>query len=160
MIDPLERLLAVEEITRLKARYCRFVDTHQWTALRGLLTDDATFDYGAFGAFTGADAAIAAIVESRRNATRLTVHHCHTPEIDVLGPDDATGIWAMSDIVDVKPFDPGDGERAAFVGWGHYHERYRREQGTWLLAAVRLERLRIDVLPASHFLDVIEPTTA
>ena len=29
-------------------------------------------------------------------------------------------------------------------GWGHYHERYRRVDGQWLIAYRRLERIRVD----------------
>ena len=153
-MDSLQQLVDIELIKKLKARYTRFVDTQQFDELRLLFTDDAAFDLGVTGRFSGADAMIAGMLERRRQATRRTVHHCHTPEIELLGPDDATGIWAMSDIVDVEPL--GGGERQAFVGWGHYHERYRREHGTWKIAELRLTRLRVDVLPSSHFLEVAQ----
>lgn len=155
-MDAVARLIAAEEIKRLKARYTRFVDTARFDDLRALFTDDAEFDLAAQGRFTGADAMVAGMRERRRTQHRRTVHHCHTPEIDVLSADEATGIWAMSDIVEVEPRD-GSGERQAFVGWGHYHERYRREAGVWRIASLRIERLRIDVLPPSHFLHVFEP---
>ena len=152
-MDALERLVEVEEIKKLKARYTRFVDTQRFDDLRAIFTDDAEFDLAMQGRFTGADAMIDGMRERRKSSTRRTVHHCHTPEIELRGPDDAEGIWAMSDIVDVEPHDGG--ERQAFVGWGHYHERYRREDGTWKIAALRIARLRIDLLPATHFIDLV-----
>ncbi|MEL7210720.1 MAG: nuclear transport factor 2 family protein, partial [Actinomycetota bacterium] len=60
-----------------------------------------------------------------------------TPEITVDG-DEATGIWAMTDLI-VFP----DGTR--LDGAGHYHERYRRVDGRWLIDRSRLTRLRRDL---------------
>jgi len=37
-LGPLERLVAIEEIKTLKARYFRFVDTKQWDDLRACFT--------------------------------------------------------------------------------------------------------------------------
>lgn len=39
----------VEEIKRLKARYCRYLDTKRWDDWRGLLTDDFVSDTSAAG---------------------------------------------------------------------------------------------------------------
>ena len=36
-----QRLLDLEQIRELKARYCRFIDTKQWQLLRSLFTDGA-----------------------------------------------------------------------------------------------------------------------
>jgi hypothetical protein len=30
-------------------------------------------------------------------------------------------------------------------GWGHYHETYRQVEGEWLIATLRLTRLRRDL---------------
>jgi hypothetical protein len=38
-------------------------------------------------------------------------------------------------------------ERPSIVGYGHYHERWVRRDGQWKLAAQRLTRLHVDVLP-------------
>ena len=62
-----------------------------------------------------------------------TVHQVHSPEIEVAG-DEARAIWAMQDRL-VWP----DGR--TLTGFGHYHERYRRVDGTWRIAEGRLTRL-------------------
>ncbi len=77
--------------------------------------------------------AMAQISEILKDAT--TVHHGHMPEIEIVDADNATGVWAMEDLVQL----PG----IALQGWGHYHERYRREAGSWKIASIRLSRLRL-----------------
>jgi hypothetical protein len=44
-MDPVEKLLAIEEIKVLKARYLQYVDLKDWDALAGVFTDDAFIDY-------------------------------------------------------------------------------------------------------------------
>jgi hypothetical protein len=43
-IDPVARLIAIEEIKQLKARYFRCMDTKDFVGLRTVFADDATFD--------------------------------------------------------------------------------------------------------------------
>ena len=42
--NDVQRLLDLEQIRQLKARYCRFIDTKQWQLLRTLFTDGARFE--------------------------------------------------------------------------------------------------------------------
>ena len=57
-MDALQMLLAQNEIRGLKARYCRFVDTKQWSRLAILFAADTRFD-GFGSAPPGANAATA-----------------------------------------------------------------------------------------------------
>ena len=57
------------------------------------------------------------------------------PEIEIQDEENATGIWAMDDVVDM----PG----LLLQGWGHYHESYRKVKGDWKIARIRLTRLRL-----------------
>ena len=43
----------------------------------------------------------------------------------------------MNDIVDMPDL--------RLRGWGHYHERYRKENGRWCICAIRLTRLRLEI---------------
>jgi hypothetical protein len=67
----------------------------------------------------------------------VTVHHGHTAEIEVTGPDDATALWAMSD----ELRDPQGS--LILAGHGHYDDRYRRTGEGWRIAFSRLTRLVI-----------------
>lgn len=150
-MDDLRRLLDLEAIHQLKARYCRFVDTKQWDRLRALFTPETRFEgFGSAPTGAGVDEFIGGI--SSRLARVVSVHHCHMPEIVFPGPDRARGIWAM---MDVLQFPPGEAPREApgsrgFRAYGHYEEAYRRDGEVWRFCFMRLTRLRIDPLPDGH----------
>ena len=141
MSDGVQRLLDLEEIRALKARYFRAIDGKDWDGLRACFTEDLEADFrGAPGTLTeGRETFMSMITNSLKEAR--TVHHGHMPEIEFAGSDVATGIWAMDDIVEF----PGMRLR----GWGHYHEEYRREDGGWKIAKIRLSRLRLLQEPTS-----------
>ncbi len=126
----------IDAIKLLKARYFRLLDTKQWQAWGELFTDDFrgvfdgdgdSFEFSSRQELVDTNSAILADVP--------TVHQGHTPEIEMTGPDTATGIWAMYDRVEL----PG----AAFEGWGHYHEQYKKVDGAWKIARIHLTRLKI-----------------
>jgi hypothetical protein len=146
-----EGLVALEDIKRLKARYCRYIDTKQWQALQSLFTADVRFD-GFASAPTGSDAATFIQGVSARLGPAVTMHHCHTPDIVLIDPDRARAVWAMSDYMEwPQPIDLPDapGSRGLY-GFGHYEEEYRREEGAWRIAHLRLRRMRLIPLPADH----------
>lgn len=140
----------VEAIKRLKARYFRFIDTKQWDALRGLFTDDATFD-GLWAAAPTPEDFIGNISRNLGGSDITSVHHGFMPELEPLDGDRVRGVWAMYDYLTWPP-----GERAylgvslpgqwGIRGYGHYEEEYRRAGDTWLISHLRLTRLRIDPL--------------
>ncbi len=145
MTDPTDRRPAatsddVDAIRRLKARYFRLMDTKQWDEMRSVFTDDCHFDTTADGApeIDGADRFLAMIRRFIEHA--VTVHHGHMPEIELTGPDSATGVWAMED----ELWFPDGGPIRHLHGFGHYHETYRRTPDGWRIASLRLTRLRVD----------------
>ena len=129
-----------EEITQLKARYFRTLDTKNWAAMREVFTDDVEIDTteSGGGIITGGDAFIAFLRETLDQV--VTVHHGHMPEIELTSATSATGVWALHDILEWP-----DGSR--LDGYGHYHETYRREPDGWRIASSRLTRLRMDFRP-------------
>jgi uncharacterized protein (TIGR02246 family) len=131
----------VEAIKRLKARYCRTMDTKDWAAMRRLFTDDVVMDTTASGGgvTTGADDFMAFLQDAIGDV--LTVHHCHTPEIDVTAATSASGVWAMEDMLRWP-----DGSE--LHGYGHYHESYEKVDGEWRIKRSQLTRLRMDFTTA------------
>ena len=132
----------IEAIKQLKARYCRTMDTKDWAAMRRVFTDDVVVDTSASdgGVMSGADEFMAFLSETLADV--VTVHHCHTPEIDVTSATTATGIWAMEDKLRWP-----DGTE--LHGYGHYHEVYDKRGDEWLIKQVTLTRLRRDVTPGT-----------
>lgn len=145
--ESVARLLAIEEIRHLKARYWRFVDTKQWDEFGSLFAPDAHFlDHAASFECFGADeiqAKISAVLDPA-----LTVHQGHQSEIEIESDTAARGVWAMEDFLEfpageVGPLNPYAG--ATVSGWGHYVERYVRIDGDWRFQKVDLYRLRLVV---------------
>ena len=143
----LERLLAIEEIKTLKARYFRCMDTKDWAGLEAVFAPDAEFDmrseaHDKSRAAEGLVRGAANIASFMRSAVHdlVTVHQGHMPEIEVTSPTTAQGIWAMEDVLRW----PAGGAATALHGFGHYHETYERVSGSWRIKSLRLTRLRVD----------------
>ncbi len=130
-------LADIESIKQLKARYFRFADGQDWASLRTVFTDDV-FCVLANIQITGADDWIdwcRSKIEGGR-----TVHHGHMPEIELVSPTEATGIWAMFDYIESP--DPAHPRR---MGYGHYHDTYHKSADAgWLISSMKLVRLRVD----------------
>jgi hypothetical protein len=134
-----QKLADIEEIKQLRARYTRCIDTKDWDALKGELTEDFHADTEG-GVLDGVDAFVGSISRSLSSAS--TAHHCHTPEIELTGADTATGVWAMQDHVSMTL----KGAPFSFRGAGHYHDTYVRTPKGWRIASTALKRLSIDPL--------------
>jgi hypothetical protein len=153
-LDPVERLVAIEEIRQLKARYFRCVDTKDWEGLNDVFAPDVVFDrtYGKSvrnrwtGEWTPPLPATQLLVRGREEviamvkdavADLLTVHHGHMPEISLSDGDLANATWAMSDELRDR------GGRLILAGRGHYHDTCRRTDGAWRIESSRLTRLSL-----------------
>ena len=118
-IDPVERLVAHDEIRMLASRYAVAVDSRDLDALVALFVDDVRVGRDA----TGRDA----LRESFRrslSAVGVTILHVGTHVVDVTGPDDATGlVYCLGQVA--------DNDR-----WIHqsilYRDVYARRAGRWL----------------------------
>jgi uncharacterized protein (TIGR02246 family) len=141
--DALQRLLDIEEIKQLKARYFRTLDHKDWDGFASVFAADAVLEVPEANLLERGRVAIVDAVRTPLRGTR-TVHHGHMPEIEVIGPDSARGTWAMFDYVEWDR--PDGGGRAGLKGYGHYVEEYVREGGEWRIARCHLARLRVDAL--------------
>lgn len=150
-MTPIEELMAREAIRETKARYCRLLDTKRWEEWGELFTEDIEMDVsedvkripGAATVLKGR-AVVVAQVRAIIHPTR-SVHQVHHPEIRFLSDTEAEAIWAMEDDV-VFP----DGIPAPFrskQAFGHYYETYRREDGAWRIARLKLVRLIEHIVP-------------
>lgn len=143
-----ERLLAIHEIERLKARYFRCMDAKDWAGLESVFTPDVVTDFRESTQphdqsllIEGAARYVATLAPILQPL--VTVHHGHMPEIEITSATTATGIWAMEDML-WAPEGSGMPWRRLH-GYGHYHERYAQRDGRWRISAIRLTRLRVNV---------------
>jgi hypothetical protein len=141
--EGVQRLLDIEAIKQLKARYFRLMDTKQWDEWGQVFATDCVMDVPEAGMVNNGREEIVRTVSGLLEGAR-TCHHGHMPEIEITGPDTARGIWAMFDYVEWSASESGD--RVGLQGFGHYLEEYVREEGHWRIGRTRLERLRIDPL--------------
>ncbi len=142
MSEALQELLDREAIKELKARYFRFVDAKDWDGFREVFTDDVHVQIMDLEPIDGADTFVAFVREA---VGERTAHHGHMPEIDFDSPTEARGIWSLADYVEWAP-DQETGERRGFKGYAHYHETYRKVDGEWKIAGLRLVYRRMDPL--------------
>jgi len=137
-MDDAAALMEIEAIKQLKARYCRYLDTKDWSAWRGIFTDDFLSDTSSAGGkvIRGADHFVA--FTRKGVGQRATAHQVHAPEIELTSATTARGIWALEDVVRLAP-------GVNLRGYGHYHETYEKFDGQWRITSSTLTRLREDV---------------
>lgn len=129
----------IEAIQKLKSRYCRLLDTKQWSMWRELFTDDFISDTSEVGGKLIEDADTFVHFVQKMLNTRTTVHQVHAPEITMTSTTTAQGIWALEDFI---RFFPG----LNMHGYGHYHETYQKIGNAWLFKTSKLTRLREDIV--------------
>lgn len=142
-VNTLNRLLAIEEIRQIKARRIRAIDAKDWAAYAALHVDDHISDSYGGSVMRGNEANVSHL--SALLAGVFTIHQVHSYEIAFDGDNDASGIWAMED----RLFWTQGGAPHWLHGWGHYHERYRHQQGVWRFSYRRLDRQRVELSPGA-----------
>lgn len=126
----------IEDIKKLKARYFRALDSKDWDTYAQVFAEDCVVDLRpAGGALHHGRAAFRAYASEL--AIVQSCHHGHMPEIDLTGPDTATGVWGLEDY---NIWEDGSQNH----GWGHYLETYVKRDGRWTIKTMTLSYLRID----------------
>jgi SnoaL-like domain len=151
-MNDVERLCAIEEIKRLKARYFRGVDTSDAALVRSILADDCVLDYRGCctDPATGRDFLPAMNVVLRGSASWssdglskagiVSVHHGHDVDIELTGDTTARATWSMTD----RLFIPTGAPFSRMTGYGYYHETYERIDGTWKIKTLEITRIRVE----------------
>jgi hypothetical protein len=144
-MDLIDKLAAIEDIKRLKAHYFRFVDCKQYDDLELLFAPDVKVDHSQDhpSAKHGNRKDWVAMIRGGM-ATTTSIHHGHTPEIEITSPTTATAIWPMQDWIWWPHGETSLAGDKCLVGWGRYHETYVKIGGDWLIASVTLDRIKID----------------
>src|ERR1700751_6133908 len=108
-MDTTDQLAATDEITQLKARYFRGVDTCDGDLVRSLLAEDCVLDYRGCcrDPVTGRDfvPALNVVLRGRPAWTSdgmsslgiVSVHQGHNCELEFVSDTSAKGVWSMTD---------------------------------------------------------------
>jgi hypothetical protein len=140
----LERLIAIEAIKQLKAKYFYGFDHQDWEFWR----DEV---WAPDGRLEVPEADV--VVEPRdkmiewvvgQTIGQSSVHHGHMPIIELTSDTTATGIWAMEDRLYRTGENPRHGQVTYIHGFGHYHETYVKLDIGWRIRSTRLTRLRVE----------------
>lgn len=146
-MDTLAKLEAYDAIRTVKARYCRYIDSKDWEGMASIFTEDFVLDVEEDTGkppFLGRDAALATIKWSVTDAK--TAHQIHFSEIELDG-EEATVITPMQDRVVWAPGKSPLPGVESITGFGHYRERYVRQDGAWKIAHLKLTRLYVEMHP-------------
>jgi hypothetical protein len=144
-MNELEKVLAIEEIKRVKARYFYGLDHKDWSMWRrDVFAPDARMEVPEIGAaVSGLENVIAWVAE--RMAQQDSIHHGHMPDIEFTSDTTAKVIWAMEDRLYWKGPEPAT-SHTYLHGFGHYHETYAKLSVGWRITSTRLTRLRAEAV--------------
>lgn len=147
-MDPLERLVALEEVRRLKARYFEALDGKRWSDLEATFAPDGVMDlseemnHHGGGVDTGIDP-LTRTPKGIVDFVRATVGG---------GGDRARGPHAEHRCLGARSgerelaaprLDPD--RRGRIPRLGHYHDSYVRDPDAgWLIESTRITRVRVD----------------
>jgi hypothetical protein len=142
----LDRLVAIEDLQQLKARYMRCIDTKDLACLR-----DTVFTPATELSFKGADYEIAVqgwaeiekFYEGAFTPQKFGMHQVHTREIEVNG-DSATGLWYLHDVfINLE-------EGWTLQGSALYRDDYVKTSAGWRIAKSTYQRLWEETTPRSE----------
>ena len=125
----LQKLEAIDEIKRLKAKYSQIVDGLSKEKFEECFTEDGVWDLGPAGIVKGRKA-IAEMFKTVPQFQTFSVHYFVQPEIIVDG-NKATGKWYMW-----LPATQADG--VAVWSTGYEDEKYEKVNGKWLIKELKL----------------------
>ena len=149
-MNPLDRLLAIEDIRRLKARYFLGVDGKDAALLRSVFADGAETDFRSESPTRDEALRTHDPEQFARNTVAMlagftTAHRAGLPDIEFVSDDEARAVWPMSDRIWLEDAAQARLPFKSLRGWGHYHDRYVRTAQGWRIAATRLERSKVIV---------------
>lgn len=131
----MQELYDIEKIKQLKARYFRALDTNDWGLFGDCLSEDCIASYSDGRLIREGREAIVGFMDKHMSGpTLLSMHHGHTPEIDLVEADRATGIWYLNDtVIDLK-------SNTQLTGAAIYTDEYIRDGGDWKISKTGYSR--------------------
>jgi hypothetical protein len=135
--DAVQLLLDMEAIRRVKHAYFRCIDTGNFDELEGLFHENVKVHFigGTYEwKLEGKTEYLASIKASFHNRS-VGHHNGHHPEIEILSPTEATGVWYLTDNMWIMS------QEAFTTGTAIYWDRYVKEDGRWQIIDTKYERI-------------------
>lgn len=153
----IDELLAIEEIKNLRYGYAVHFDAQDLNSLMALFTEDAICDFGAeYGQWRGRET----IRQNyRANLNHLgpafsSLHVMANPWITLTSPTEAHGRWTLMDFLTQRSAQlhsgTAGGPAQPLLWLALYEDDYRKVNGRWLIAHVKLHFL----WPSSSFAEL------
>ena len=149
-MDAIQELVEIEAIKKLKARYQRAVDTKDWDLMRSVLAPKARSVYSdGKHAFEGRDSIIEFLSDPKGlgNTQIQSMHHAHTPEIEITSESTAKGKWYLEDFVLTAIPSDWAPHGTVMHGTGIYIDEYVKIDGAWHIQQTGYERIFEDFQP-------------
>ena len=130
----LERLEAIEEIKRLKARYLNACDLKRPDEVKDcFISHGAVIDYKPIGRFENREAFVDIFVEMGCHSHIHDMHHGQNPEITIHDGGTASGRWGLF----FYTTDTNNNVSRQLSGF--YTDKYVRQDGVWKIASTVFE---------------------
>jgi hypothetical protein len=144
-MDDIQKLVAIEEISNLKARYVRYADEKMWSELAKLFTTDATFE-----AYDEKENLLVRMEGQQEIQNTINdnvgsaqpIHHIFSREFEFTSPTIAKAVWSMEDNI---MFSEGS-EFSSIRGFGHYHDTYVKVDGKWFIQSLKITRVKMEFI--------------
>lgn len=134
MEKEITRLKDIEAIKKLKGTYLRCLDSKLWDEIGNCFCEDVTTSYSDGKlSFTGREE----VVNFFRNCMppeHITMHQCHTPEIEFKNEEKASAYWYLGDSLILLDRNMG------IRGGAFYHENYEKVDGEWKIKTIGYKR--------------------
>lgn len=140
LANRIQRLEDIEAIRRLKARYFNACDRQDPQTASDCFADgEVSIDMGHLGVFERREEFAALYRAAGCHEYVLDAHHGANAEIDIVGPDQARGTWALG----YRNINTKD-RTVTFLSV-LYHDEYARIAGEW-----RITRSKVEYKTALH----------
>lgn len=137
-MDPIQELVALEAIRKLKYLYAHHLDMKDVDRLVALFAEDALCEFGSsYGVWRGAAeirAGYQAEIDKVRGIDYPFMHTLSTPWIELTSQNTATGKWYL-----VEMLTESNSVKEPLRFTGVYTDEYRRIGGQWKISRTRLD---------------------
>ena len=126
-----QRMKDVEEITALKSRYFRALDTKDWPELEKTLSPTISTSYSNGKLVFHGPKEVTAYFNESMPKTEITLHQGHNPVITFESDTVAYGKWYLQDELIFAKGNPYEGLQ--IEGSAIYTDKYVKVDGQWLI---------------------------